>query len=451
MPDNVPPTPGTGGVPAAAPEPAPGAGAPSVLPRGNGNGATAGPEPTASALVPGALAPGARALSEPLAALAAAFQANAEALRRSQEVQADLHRALERADRSEMVIQTTGALNETFRGLTTVQKSLAQRVEASERESLTGRMFLPVLVIVAVALMGGVLWVVLQYVDSWRAQTVGTSDVATRLSEQFDKGIAQGRKDEEAAASARIAAADERSAAIEKSLAAAQSERDAKALALSAAVGELQSLRGELASSRTDALKVRALEDEVDRLRRAAATGGPDVERLKEELAAAKSEGESLRSKLANAYVARGAGSDAAADPATPSAAADADPAAGKDRRAADRARARVNDLLTLGRAGRPDYLQVLSVGAVGKDRLLDVNVGRYNPAGRLVNAIRAKELTIAVDSVRRVVEFQFADGTVDRGDAKTPFSGGRYSTVVADGDDVAAWSATGYGFVTTK
>lgn len=415
--------------------------------------APAAPPPDAGApMVP---VDGVRSMAEPLAALAAAFHANAEALRKSQEVQADLQRALARADRSEMVVQTTGALNETFRGLTAVQKSLAQRVEDSERESRSGRMFLPVLVILAVAVMGAVTWLVLQYVDSWREQTIGTGDVATRLAEQYKAGLEQGRRDEAVAAEARLAVVEERAKTLEASLASAQAERDAKDRALATALADLLALKTEVAQSRGDALKAKALEDEVERLRRTADANGPEVERLKNELAVARGEAETLRTRLANAMALRGALPEPVAEPAPPPDPASTPPeidlTGGRDRRALERARTRVNDLLLLSRPSRPDYLQVLSAGAVASDRLLDVKVGRYNPAGRLVNTIVAKEMRVVADRIRRVVEFHFADGSIDRADVRTPFAGGAYSTVVADGESVNSWLTTGLAFVSTR
>jgi hypothetical protein len=425
----------------------------------NGANGAHGAEPSedgaGGALVPG----GARALAEPLAALAAAFQANAEALRRSQEVQADLHRALERADRSEMVVQTTGALNETFKGLTTVQRALVQRVTESEKEARTGRLFLPLLVLASIAVIGGVLWLVLQYVEHWRDQTVGTSDVATQLAGQFQRGVEQGRADEAGAQKSRAASQEERIRALEQSLAAAQSERDAKSAAAVAAAGELSALRAEVQTSRVDALKVRALEEEADRLRREASAKDPELDRLRRELAEERKDNAALRRQLGDAALLRTVGKEAAASPepsmGEPSPAPDAppadDPSVNSDRRTVDRVRGRMNDLLKLGAGTRPDYLQVLSVGGVTPNRVVDVKVGRYNASGRLLNSIVARDLRVTVDHLRRVVEMHFVEGHLERGGTQTPFAGGTYSTVVAEADQVSSWAASGFTFVSAK
>jgi hypothetical protein len=402
-----------------------------------------------------------RTVAEPLAALAAAFQANAEALRRSQEIQGELHRALERADRSEMVVQTTGALNETFRGLTVVQKALVQRVEESDRESRSGRLFLPIVVVVGLAVIGAALWLVLQYVDQWREQTAGNGDVATLLQQEYHKGLEQGRVEAETATKARLEGAAERVKATEAALAAAVAERDAKASAAQAATTEVEALRREVQSSRVDALKVKALEDEADRLRREAAGKDPEIERLRRELAAERQDTAALRRQMGDAALLRSAAKDGApapeAGPAEGTAPEAASPPApeesgvSRDRRTLERVRTRLNDLLQAGAHGRADHLELLSAGGFATSRLVDVNVGRYNAAGRLLNSIKAKSLRVVVDHLRRTVEFVFSDGTLEHGETQTPFPGGTYSTVVAEGEAVSGWTSSGLAFISSK
>jgi hypothetical protein len=297
-------------------------------------------------------------------------------------------------------------------------------------------------------------------VDHWREQTVGTSDVATQLAGQFQKGIEQGRADEAEAAKARLLSLDERIRALEQSLAAAQSERDAKTAAAVAAAGELSTLRAEVQASRVDSLKVRALEEEADRLRREATSKDPEIARLERALADERQDNAALRRQLGDAALLRTVGKDAAAAAAGEGAtapapaAADAppdDPSINRDRRTVDRLRGRINELLKVGAGTRPDYLQVLSIGGVTPNRVVDVKVGRYNASGRLLTAIVARDLRVTVDHLRRIVEMQFVEGHLERGDQQTPFAGGIYSTIVAEGDQVAAWSASGFTFVSSK
>jgi hypothetical protein len=210
--------------------------------------------------------------------------------------------------------------------------------------------------------------------------------------------------------------------------------------------------------ARVDALKLRALEDEAERLRREAAAKDPELDRLRRELAEERKETAALRRQLGDAALLRTVGKDAASAAPSEVAAGEApppgpadDPSVNRDRRTIDRLRGRVNDLLEAGAGSRPDRLQLLSAAGVSPNRVVDVRVGRYATSGRLVNAIVAKEMRVVVDHLRRVVELQFTDGHLERGDSKTPFAGGTYSTVVAEGDQVSAWASSGLTFVTAK
>jgi hypothetical protein len=143
---------------------------------------------------------------------------------------------------------------------------------------------------------------------------------------------------------------------------------------------------------------------------------------------------------------------DPAADAAATAAAAQApDRTLSRDKRTIDTTIGRLNDLLQASAGGRPDHLQLLKVGGIGAQRMTDVVVQRTSSAGKVVNAIRAKELRIAVDRVRRVVEFLFAEGTVELGATSVPFSGNTYSVVVADGDAVSVWTGSGLTLLTSK
>src|SRR5205823_3289857 len=125
---------------------------------------------------------------------------------------------------------------------------------------------------------------------------------------------------------------------------------------------------------------------------------------------------------------------DPAADASAAAAAAQApDRTLSRDKRTIDKTAERLNDLLASSAGGRPDSLQVTKVGGIGAQRLTDVFVQRTAPGGKVVNGIRAKELRITVDRVRRVVEFVFADGSLEHGATSVPFPGGTYSVVVAD------------------
>jgi hypothetical protein len=90
-------------------------------------------------------------------------------------------------------------------------------------------------------------------------------------------------------------------------------------------------------------------------------------------------------------------------------------------------------------------------VGGIGAQRLTDVVVQRTAPGGKVVNGIRARELRITVDRLRRVVEFVFADGALEHGSTSVPFSNGTYAVVVAEGDAVSSWTGSGLTLLVSK
>ena len=408
--------------------------------------------PGASALA----APGhgaGRTMAGPLAALAAAFQANAEALRRSQEMQAELGRALQRADRSEVLLQSTGALNDTFKGLTTVQRSLLQQIDTSSKDARSGRWFLPVLVLAAMAVVGTGLWLVVHRMQEMERDVVGNGDIATQLSLAFDRGREQGTRDGAASSSPEVEGLRGRVQRLEADLLAASTDRDAKTAALAASLTDRGSLEGEVMLARNDSIRMKAVEQELNRMRAEAAVRDPDAERSKRDLAEERRINADLRQKLATLGLGKmpvvGPEDDAAlpsAPPREPGPAGDALAPNGVEL-----ARARMNELLQSGGASRSDYLQVAKIGGARTNRLTDVLISRYGTNGRLINFIKARDLRIVVDRLNRTVEFVFTDGSMETNGTSLPFPGGTFTKVVAEGDLVSQWTASGFTFLASK
>ncbi len=390
-----------------------------------------------------------RAIAEPLAALAAAFQANAEALRRSQEMQAELGRALQRGDRSEVMVQTTGALNETFKGLTQVQRSLVTRIDASERSAKEGRWFLPILVLGAMAVLGAALFLVVRRMGELERDVVGTGDTATQLTAQFDKGVEAGRRDAGVAADAERTTLLGRIERLEADLKAAIVARDERAAAAKQATEDLASAQAEVLGARGEALRSRALEAELTRLRGEAALRDPDLERLKRELADEKVTTAGLRKKLGEVATGRVA---PAAEPAAGDPSAVPEPAApGADKRDVDRARRMMNELLQGTSAAGGDYVQLAKVGGASAERLTDVMATTYASNGRVLSFIKARSARVVVDRVNRRVELVFDDGSLEMGGQSVPFPEGTFRKVVAEGDAITRWISSGLLFVQTR
>lgn len=400
---------------------------------------------------PTGLSPTARDLAAPLAALAAAFQANAEALRRSHELQADLGKALQRADRSEALVQNTGALNDTFKGLTQVQRSLIQQVEESGRATRANRWLLPALVLGALVVVGAGLWLVVTRLEEVESDSIGRGDFASQLTAARREGEAAARTALEETLAAERRAAEARLREREEDLRAAKADAAAAVARAKQLETELATASAEIQGARNDSLRARALEGELIQLRADAAVKGPEAERLRLEVEAERRTVADLRRRLADVSLGRVPSAEepdaAASRPPPPK----DDPDAVKDRRVLENARSRLNEVLQTGAAGRTDSIQVTGIGSVSGLRLSDVSAVRFGPAGKVMNSYKAKDLRITVDRTRRVVEFVFADGSLEYGGSSLPFPGGSMTIVVAEGDQIAPWLASGLTFVGAK
>jgi len=396
----------------------------------------------------GGLSPAARDLAAPLAALAAAFQANAEALRRSHELQADLGKALQRADRSEALVQNTGALNDTFKGLTQVQRTLIQQVEESGKATRAHRWLLPTLVLAALAVVGAGLWLVVTRLEEVESDSIGRGDFAAQLTAARHEGEAAARATLEESLATERRSFEARMRDREEDLRAAKADAAAAAAKVKQLEAELATASGEIQGARNDSLRARALEGELIQLRADAAVKGPEAERLKLELEAERRTVADLRRRLADVSLGRVPAADEPDTPAARLAPPKDDPDAVRDRRVLENARGRLNEILQAGSAGRTDSLQVTSIGSVAGLRLADVTAVRYGAAGKVMNSYKAKDLRITIDRARRVVEFVFVDGSLDYAGSSVPFPGGTMTIVVAEGDQVSSWLNSGLIFV---
>ncbi len=428
------------------------------MPEASGSGAAAGSGDSSSletALAPpssgGGMSPAARDLAAPLAALAAAFQANAEALRRSHELQADLGKALQRADRSEALVQNTGALNDTFKGLTQVQRSLIQQVEESGKATRANRWLLPILVLAALAVVGAGLWLVVTRLEEVESDSIGRGDFAAQLTTARREGEAAARATLEESLASERKALEARMREREEDLRAAKADAAAAQAKVKQLETELATASGEIQGARNDSLRARALEGELIQLRADAAVKGPEAERLKLELEAERRTVAELRRRLADVSLGRVPGADQP-DPSAERAPAPKDDASAvKDRRVLENARNRLNEVLQAGSAGRNDSIEVTAIGSVTGLRLSDVTAVRYGSTGKVMNSYKARDLRITIDRTRRVVEFAFADGSLDYAGSSVPFPGGAMTIVVAEGEQVSSWLNSGLTFVGSK
>jgi hypothetical protein len=129
----------------------------------------------------------------PLREVAHAFRLNAEALHTLKQMQGDLARQVRQGDRSQLVLQSTRALNDTFRQLSSVQQELLRRIrqgnERGSRSPVVPLMLLGLLVV----LLGGV-YVILRAVDRRDGGAATALGPAAMLQRERD-AWKEGRKD----------------------------------------------------------------------------------------------------------------------------------------------------------------------------------------------------------------------------------------------------------------
>jgi hypothetical protein len=364
---------------------------------------------------------GKRQLPLPLAALAEALRSQAEALERIQGTQRQIAETLERGDKAASVIASTRALNETFRGLSDIQRGL---LEAVTRGGGRGRGAAATAAIALLSIAAGAL-----LVDRFRGGEMVPAalyrDAQARESEW--RGAADRAHAAEAAARERAAALERARDESAAELAALKRERDALAEKAEARSAELQTfLQVKAQADRAATLEIELID--LRRRLRDAEERFATSEKERQALAALL-----LQEKLDAKSPAEGLLQEAKAKglmPETPPA-----PAPGlaslsvAERRAI---RNRLNRLLQAAPGG--ETYDLIDFGAMRDGvTLLDVRIGCYE-GPRLLNSIEAKELEVFVDAEADTVELRMASGAISsvrRPGEKVPFADGRHSVFV--------------------
>jgi len=350
---------------------------------------------------------------KPLKDLADAFRQNTETLQSIADGQARLGRRMDRSDRSEAVINSTQALNDTFRGVKRTQEQLIGRLAKERRRPWQ---FLAASFVLAAVVIGGGLWILLD-------------------------GLAE--RDESAARGGAAA------------FTGALSEKDSD---LAAVHGENRELSVDLATARTRAreldVRVTELSGRVDGLaaenekleRRQAEMGDfrrendrllAESGRLEDELTAARRELKAAREELATSKEALArAGKEKTLKPAPEPAPKEVEepspvpPGAVTNAAELDRVKSVINRLLaeTAGGAYRLDR-----IGGLRGKMLYDVVIVDGRSGEREAKKFEAKEARIAIDAARKRVEIRLRSGHITYYGVRARFWDDRYVLPLTD------------------
>lgn len=394
----------------------------------------------------------ASAISGPLNDLAKAFAMQAEILRGVHETQQELQKAVKDDKKSEMMINSTEALNDTFRGVKGVQQRLLDELEDRGKSARSGRLVTAFIALVVIAAaIGGFLW--------------------------FDGRLdAEGSKLDGQLANLR----DEVVPTLRDRAERAENERDGLQAELARLRGELDEARGQVAGARGDDIAVTAELESLKRERQGWEAEKTRLDRSIEDLRgqvtfyleryeSAEKEVVRLRDDVIKRIAEGGIAAltpekKEAANIDTPivpddlaaaMAARDEKPVLGGDEVAAPTIPTStvVDDLnvLLANHRGSQAY-RMESIGSVAPDALVDVVFTESAPGQGVVKRVRADRLEIVISGRGDLVEFNFKKGSVQQkrpsagmGDW-APFYNDRYRMTVycLNGQQ---WLGRSYGF----
>lgn len=411
------------------------------------------------------LAASSTASQEALRELAFALRSSVETMHGVRDLQAELVKSLNRQDRSELVLQSTQALNDTFRSLATVQRELVNRLEEAPKGG--GRVVPFLLLGLLVVFLGG-LYVVLDVLDQVRAEWPDAALIADQASQRtldaFRDGKAEGGDDAELELSRlqeRLQQMEERERVLRQNLEAQATGRGDLEAEIRGLEVERDGLASQIRAAQAEVLARRAVENELHVVTGRLVVMEPRMRDLEDALASKKAENVRLRERLGAIGLGRpdpGAADDVDGRPvpeASPREAADEPPPVVPGRRAErdpvllDKIRGRLNQMLDQSARNRKDLWQVTRIDGVRADGLDGVIALRYDRAsGRLIEQVEARDLDLWVDRNARSVEFEFRGGRRATGAGSTPFAGDTLRLTVASGEMVRLWSQSGMTFL---
>lgn len=400
------------------------------------------PTPEAESLARGT------ASAEALRELAMALRTSVETMHGVRDLQAELVTSLKRQDRSELVLQSTNALNDTFRSLSRTQRELVNRLEETAAgaggASQTMSRLLPLMVLGLLVVFLGGIYVVIDVLESMKADRPDVASIVEQTTAHtmaaYEAGKEEGAGDAErtvAQLQEELAQWEARELAVRQRLEEEKDSKESSQSELRAAQTRVEALSAQVRAAQNQALARRAVEEELRDVNAKLAVAEPKLRDLQIELQREKSETARLRRRLGEE--AMGITPPAPVEAAPP---APVKPAprgnVERDPMLLNKIRARLNQMLDASSRGRSEMWQITEIAGVTSDRLDAITVHRYDRrTGRLVEQIEAREARIWVDRNQRSVELE-----MDRG------SSGVSRPVVANGEMTRLWSQSGLLFL---
>jgi len=376
----------------------------------------------------------------PLKDLAEAFRQNSETLKSMAEGQARLGRRIEKSDRSEAVVQSTKALNETFRGVQRTQERLMGRLDEEKKRPVR---LLVAAAVVFVALVGGSLYLLFTWLD-------GRDRLNGQERQETIAGIVDVHADVVDDLQSKLLRA-ETELARREALAGSAAE---SILDLTARISDLEEINRGLhenqAQLRREVMQNAGLQSTISRLSGELEETGRTLQQERQAAAGLEEQVKLLQEKLAQ-MARRAAIAPSAAPPASaPDASEETPPesappvvpaGAATDPGELDRIAGILNRLIAESR-GEESY-EFTKIGGARGRMLYNVEVANYDRNGAEVKRIEAGEAHIVVDVPQRRVDIRFKNGYIYYYGVRAPFWGGGYLVSVVNVNP-ATWLGSG-------
>jgi hypothetical protein len=348
---------------------------------------------------------------KPLADLADAFRQNTEALQSIADGQARLGRRLDRSDRSEAVISSTQALNDTFRGVKRTQEQLVSRLAKERRRPWQ---FLIASFLVAAIVIGGGLWILLDGLAERDEKAArGGAEAFTGALAEKDRDLSDANR-EARDLSVELATATTRARELSERV----TELAARVETLAAENEELKRRQADLDDTRRENERLLTengrLEDELTAARRELKIARAELGSVEEELAQARKRAdkppEPVKVKAPEPKpVPAGAVTDAAE---------------------LDRVMTVLNRLLTETAGGA---YRLERIGGLRGKMLYDVVIVDGRTGEKEAKKFEAGEARIAIDAARKRIEIRLRSGYITYYGVRARFWDDRYVLPLTD------------------